>query len=84
MALVTFLAVFPLSMLLGITVGKWIKGWPIFASSFVIGALMVILLTWVLMPQLTRLFKAWLYPKTGHGASPSWAKKPGKRHSGNP
>ena len=65
MALVTLLAVYPASLLLGVTVGKWIKGWPILASSLIIGASMVILLTWVLMPQLTRLFKAWLYPNTG-------------------
>ncbi len=71
MALVTLLAVFPLSLVLGITLGKWTSGWPIFVSSLVIGALMVILLTWALMPQLTRLFKPWLYPKAGNGVSRS-------------
>ncbi len=66
MALVTLLAVYPLSLVLGITVGKWIKSWTIFGSSLIIGALMVILLTWVLMPQLTLLFKPWLYPNIGN------------------
>ena len=69
MALVTLLAVYPASLLLGVTVGRWIKGWPILASSLIIGASMVILLTWVLMPQLTRFLKSWLYPKTGNGVS---------------
>ena len=68
MAVMTLLGVYPASLLLGVTVGRWTKGWPILVSPLIIGALMVILLTWVLMPQLTRLFKAWLYPNAGNGA----------------
>jgi uncharacterized protein len=66
MALVTLLAVYPLSLLLGITVGSWISGWPRLLNSLMFNAMIVSGLTWVLMPKLTRLFKAWLYPKTGH------------------
>jgi len=69
MALVTLLAVYPASLFLGVTVGEWIKSWPMIASSLIIGASMVILLTWVLMPQLTLLLKAWLYPATENGMS---------------
>jgi hypothetical protein len=66
MALVTLLAVYPYSMLLGITVGKSTSGWPMLLSSLIFNASIVTGLTWFLMPLLTRLFKAWLYPKTGN------------------
>ncbi len=66
MALVTLLAVYPLSMVLALTVGNWISGWPMILSSLIFNACIVTGLTWFLMPQLTRLFKPWLYPKTGN------------------
>ncbi len=71
MALVTLLAVYPLSLLLGITVGNWISGWPRLLNALIFNALIVSGLTWVLMPQLTQLLKAWLYPSTGNGESRS-------------
>ncbi len=70
MALITYLAVYPLSLLLGVTVGKWISAWPMLVSSLIFNALIVILLTWLLMPLLTRLFKLWLYPDNGTVTSP--------------
>ncbi len=69
MALVTLVAVYPLSLLLSITVGNWISRWPKLLNSLVFNACIVSGLTWVLMPRLTRLFKAWLYPDTGNSAS---------------
>ena len=64
MGLVTLSAVYPLSMVLGITVGNWISAWPMLLSSLIFNALIVSGLTWFLMPLLTRLFKSWLYPDT--------------------
>lgn len=69
MALVTLLAVYPLSLVLGISVGSWIRDWPRLLNGLMFNALIVTGLTWFLMPLLTRLFKAWLYPKTGNDAS---------------
>ncbi len=71
MALVTLLAVYPLSLVLGITVGNWISGWPRLLNALIFNALIVSGLTWVLMPQLTRLFKPLLYPENGNGVSHS-------------
>jgi hypothetical protein len=71
MAVVTLLAVYPLSMVLGITVGNWMSRWPMLLSSLIFNALIVSGLTWFLMPLLTRLFKAWLYPNTGNSVSQS-------------
>lgn len=67
MALVTLLAVYPLSMVLGISVGNWMSLWPMLLNALIFNALIVTGLTWFLMPLLTRLFKSWLYPKTGNG-----------------
>ena len=71
MALVTLLAVYPFSMVLGITVGNWTSGWPMLLSSLIFNASIVTGLTWFLMPLLTRLFKPWLYPTAGNGVSGS-------------
>lgn len=74
MALVTLLAVDPLSMVLGITLGKWTSDWPMLLSSLIFNSFIVSGLTWFLMPLLTRLFKPWLYPKTSNEISGSLAK----------
>lgn len=67
MALVTLLAVFPYSLLLGATVARWIGGWPPVLNSLVFNASIVAGLTWILMPLLTRLLKPWLYPEPANG-----------------
>ena len=67
MGFVTLLAVYPYSMLLGLTVGKWIGGWALPLNSLIFNACIVTGLTWFLMPLLTRLFKPWLYPNLGNG-----------------
>jgi antibiotic biosynthesis monooxygenase (ABM) superfamily enzyme len=63
MALATLLGVFPTSLLLGETVGRWTEGWPALARVFVFAACMVALLTWVVMPLVTRLVHPWLHKK---------------------
>jgi antibiotic biosynthesis monooxygenase (ABM) superfamily enzyme len=63
MAIVTLLGVFPTSLLLGETVGRWMVGWPLLLRSLVFASLMVALLTWVVMPLLTRILHNWFYPE---------------------
>lgn len=62
MALVTWLgvnvAVIGLTRLLGPFVGSW----PPIPQALFVNALVVLLLTWVIMPLLSRLFRPWLYP----------------------
>jgi len=62
MALVTWLgvnvAVIGLTLLLGPVVGAW----PLVPQALFVNALVVVLLTWVIMPLRTRLFRPWLYP----------------------
>ena len=67
MAMVTLLGAFPTSLLLGETVGRWMVGWPLLLRSLVLAALMVALLTWGVMPLLTRALHNWFYPEDkGH------------------
>lgn len=63
MALATLLGVYPTSLLLALTVGKIVNTWPLLARSLVISACVVVLLTWVVMPLVTRLFQGWLHPQ---------------------
>lgn len=61
MALITLLGVYPLSMLFPDLVGPFISAWPPWLKSLLIAALIVIGLTWAVMPALTKVFQKWLY-----------------------
>lgn len=62
MALTTVLGVYPTSLLLTETVGRWVHAWPVPLRVAVVALLMVALLTWVVMPLVTRLLHPWLHP----------------------
>ena len=61
MAAATFLGVFPLAMVLNLTIGAAIKSWPFVLKNAVFNACVVISLTWVVMPVVTRLLRGWLH-----------------------
>ena len=61
-ATATFAGVFPVVTLLNFTLTPVLRPWPIVASSAVIAAIVVILLTWLVMPVVSRLLRPWLYP----------------------
>ena len=63
MALATFLGVFPVVMGLSLTLGPAIRSWPFMVSSAVFNASVVVLLTWVVMPLITRMLHPWLFPQ---------------------
>ncbi len=63
MALVTWLGVFPTTMLLAPTVGPYLEPLPFAARHMLFGAMIVAALTWVVMPVLTRLLRSWLHPE---------------------
>jgi hypothetical protein len=63
MALVTLVAVVPISMLLNVLLQPRIASWPLPARSAAFGAVFVVLMTWVAMPRLTRWFSRFLYPR---------------------
>jgi len=60
MAFATFLGVFPLAMILNLTLGPVIRSWPFVLSNAVFNACIVTLLTWIVMPLVTRILHNWL------------------------
>jgi antibiotic biosynthesis monooxygenase (ABM) superfamily enzyme len=60
MAAATFLGVFPVAMVLNLTLGPVIRSWPFIISNAVFNACVVALLTWVVMPLVTRILHRWL------------------------
>lgn len=63
MALLTFLASYPAILLLDALLDPVIGRWPTWAHTFVVVGLLVPLLTWTIMPRLTRRCRRWLYPR---------------------
>jgi uncharacterized protein len=62
MMLVTWLAVFPLLTAFNYAFQPVFQGMPIWLRVLVGTALVIPLMTYLVMPRMTRLFKAWLYP----------------------
>ena len=61
MATVTLLGVYPTSLFLALTLGKVVHSWSLAVRSLAIAGCMVALLTWVVMPFVTRLLHGWLH-----------------------
>ena len=62
MAIVTLLVIYPLSLGVGAALTRWLADVPMPLRSFLGSVLMIALMTYVLMPRVTRLFRGWLYP----------------------
>ncbi|MGL5081676.1 MAG: antibiotic biosynthesis monooxygenase [Microcoleaceae cyanobacterium] len=63
MAILTALAVFAIAQVLGLVVAPLLTSFPSLLRSFVLTVATVLILTYVIMPRVTRLFYGWLYPK---------------------
>lgn len=61
MALLTWLGVWPTSWLIGTSVGPRLATLPSILSAAVIGAAIVVCLTWIVMPALVKAFHGWLH-----------------------
>jgi uncharacterized protein len=61
MALVTFVAIYPLSLLYTWLVVPQVKAWPLGVHAAVFPLALVPLLTFLIMPRLSRLLRHWLY-----------------------
>ena len=63
MAVITWLAVFPLATVIFLILQPLLGGAPSVLRTLVFTLIMVTLMTYVVMPRMTRLFSFWLYPK---------------------
>jgi uncharacterized protein len=61
MAAVTLLAIIPLVLLMNLLVLPHIAGWPLVLRTLVFSGTLTTLMTWVIMPRLTRAFSRFLY-----------------------
>ena len=62
MAVVTWLAVVPVVFVMFSLFGQWLSLLPALLRTLVYAAVTVTLMTYVVMPRMTRLFSFWLYP----------------------
>ncbi len=67
MAIVTWLAIFPLIIFVSYVTPPIFDDLPVIARTVAVTAVVVPLMTYVVMPRMTRLFRRWLYPE---GAKP--------------
>jgi uncharacterized protein len=61
MALVTWITIFPLITLIVALTGPLLEGLPVAVRLGITTAIAVPVMTWVLMPRVTRLLRRWLY-----------------------
>lgn len=62
MALVTWMAVFPLITVISVALQKPLSLLPIILRVMVVTGIAVPIMTYILMPKMTELFAEWLYP----------------------
>jgi uncharacterized protein len=63
MAIVTWIAIFVLIVIINLLLGGFLASLPMLLRSFFLTVVLVALMTYVVMPRMTRLFSWWLYPK---------------------
>lgn len=63
MAIVTWLAIFILIVIINWLFGSLLASLPMLLRSLILTIVLVALMTYLVMPRMTRLFSWWLYPK---------------------
>lgn len=51
--------------------GPSMAAWPLLLRTLLLSVLMVLAMTWFVIPSLTRLFRGWLVPAARPGAPPA-------------
>ena len=68
-AVVTWLGICPTVYALFVLLGPLLAPWPLLPRVMLLTSLVVIIMTWLVAPQLTRWLKPWLYPAPRSSAS---------------
>jgi hypothetical protein len=68
-AVVTWLGICPTVYALFLLLGPLLAPWPLLPRVMLLTALVVLIMTWLVAPQLTQLLKPWLYPATRAGTA---------------
>ena len=76
MAVATYLGVVPVIMGLSLTLGPLISSWNFVLNNLVFNAFVVALLTWVVMPLITRVLHGWLNSKEPAGSGTKSSTEP--------
>ena len=63
-AVVTWLGICPTVYAMFLLLGPLLASWALLPRVMVLTSLVVIIMTWLVAPQLTQLLKPWLYPAT--------------------
>jgi len=63
LALLTWAGAYTVITLMLTLLGPLMASWPLALRTLVLSATMVVTLTWLVMPRLTRLFQPWLAPR---------------------
>ena len=63
MAVVTLLGVYPTSLVLGLLLTPLLRSLPVPVSGLILATAMVLCLTWLVMPFLTKALHSWLHVK---------------------
>jgi antibiotic biosynthesis monooxygenase (ABM) superfamily enzyme len=63
LALLTWAGAYAVITVMLALLGPAIASWPLALRTFVLSVTMVVALTWVVMPRLTRLFGGWLHAR---------------------
>ena len=61
MAVATFAGVFPVVSILNLTLGPALQSWPFLLKNGVFNACVVVLLTWMVMPLITKVLHRWMH-----------------------
>jgi len=60
-AITTWLGIFPTVLVLFLLIGDILAQWPLVPRVMTLTGLVVLVMTWIVAPQLTRLLKPWLH-----------------------
>ena len=69
MALITWVGAYSLITTILALLGPMMATWPLALKTLPLSVLMVIAMTWVVVPALARLFRSWLAPSSPRSAS---------------